>query len=94
MQTCFGNGWKPIIVYHSDLKQNSALNSRAAAEAKKVGDFGLEDFTYNNTSILKVLDSHLRNTDFLGISVRPAVTSENAFSFDFYHCCCTGEGLF
>jgi len=57
------------IVYHSDLVQNSALNSRAAAEAKIDGDFGLEHFAYNVTSILGVLDFHLSNTDFLGISV-------------------------
>ena len=52
--------------------QNSTLNSRAAAEAKLDGDFKLQHFTYNNPSILEVLDFHLRNTDFLGISVRQA----------------------
>jgi len=50
--------------------QNSTLNSRAAAEANIDGEFGLEDFTYNNTSILQVLSHHLNNTDFLGITVR------------------------
>jgi len=52
--------------------QNSTLNSIAAAEANIDGEFGLENFTYNNTSILKVLSHHLSNTDFLGITVRQA----------------------
>jgi len=47
-------------------------NSRAAAEANIDGEFGLEDFTYNNTSILKVLSHHFNHTDFLGITVRQA----------------------
>ena len=63
------NRWK-LFLYHSDLMQNSALNSRAAAEAGIAGEFGLEDFTYNNTSILEVLSHHLSTTDFLGITVR------------------------
>jgi len=52
--------------------QNSTLNSRAAAEANIDGDFKLQHFTYNNTSILEVLDLYLSETDFLGISVRQA----------------------
>jgi len=63
------NSWKQFL-YHSDLMRNSALNTRAAAEAGIDGEFGLEDFTYNNTSILKVLSHHLSNADFLGITVR------------------------
>ena len=58
------------IAYHPDLAQNSTLNSRAAAEANIGGTFGLENFTYNNTSILKTLSGHLNRTDFLGITVR------------------------
>ena len=50
--------------------QNSTLNSRAAAEASIDGDFKLQHFTYNNTSILDILDHYLSETDFLGISVR------------------------
>jgi len=50
--------------------QNSTLNSAAAAEANIGGIFGLEDFTYNNTSVLKVLSGHINKTDFLGLSVR------------------------
>ena len=53
----------------SDLINNSSLNARAASEAEIERNFKLEDFTYNNTSILKVLSRHLANTDFHGISV-------------------------
>ena len=71
------NSWKRFL-YHSDLMRNSALNSRAAAEAGIDGEFGLEDFTYNNTSILKVLSHHLSNTDFLGITVRQMIDTLRA----------------
>jgi len=50
--------------------QNSTLNSRAAVEANIDRDFKLQHFTYNNTSILEVLDHYLSETDFLGISGR------------------------
>ena len=50
---------------------NSTLNSRAEAEAGIIGEFKLENFTYNSVSILKVFSGHLSNTDFLGITVRP-----------------------
>ena len=55
--------------------QNSTLNSRAAAEANIDRDFKLQHFTYNNTSILDILDHYLSETDFLGISVRQAKLS-------------------
>jgi len=54
--------------------QNSTLNSAAAAEANIGGIFGLEDFTYNNTSVLKVLSGHINKTDFIGLSVRQTIS--------------------
>ena len=53
-----------------DLKENSTLNSRAAAEAGVDGEFKLEDFTYNTYTILKALSGHLSRTNFSGITVR------------------------
>jgi len=52
------------------LRENSSLNSRVAEEAGIDGEFKLENFTYSTPSILEVLDGHLRNTNFSGITVR------------------------
>ena len=53
-----------------DLKENSTLNSRAAAEAHVDGEFKLEDFTYTTSTVLKALSGHLSRTNFSGITVR------------------------
>ena len=53
-----------------DLKENSALNSRAAAEADVDGEFKLENFTYTTSTILQTLSGHLNRTNFSGITVR------------------------
>ena len=45
------------------------MNSRVAEEAGIDGEFKLENFTYSTPSILEVLDGHLRNTNFSGITV-------------------------
>ena len=53
-----------------DLKENSTLNSRAAAEAGVDGEFKLENFTYTTSTILEALSGHLSRTNFSGITVR------------------------
>ena len=58
------------ILQFSDLKENSPLNSRAAAEAGVNGEFKLEDFTYTTSTILETLSGHLSRTNFSGITVR------------------------
>ena len=53
-----------------DLKENSTLNSRAAAEADVDGEFKLENFMYTTSTILEALSGHLSRTNFSGITVR------------------------
>ena len=53
-----------------DLKENSTLNSKAAAEAGVDGEFKLENFTYTTSTILETLSGHLSRTNFSGITVR------------------------
>jgi len=56
-----------------DLKENSTLNSRAAAEAGVDGEFKLENFTYTTSTILELLSGHLSRTNFSGITVRQRI---------------------
>ena len=58
------------VIYCLDLKENSTLNSRAAAEAGVDGEFKLENFTYTTSTILETLSGHLSRTNFSGITVR------------------------
>ena len=54
----------------ADIDSKSDLNERAQEEARlQNSSFGMEDFTYNNTSILEVLFGYLERTDFKGITV-------------------------
>ena len=61
------------VIYCLDLKENSTLNSRAAAEAGVDGEFKLEDFTYATSTILEALSGHLSRSNFSGISVRQRI---------------------
>jgi len=69
------------------------LNSRAAEEAGIDGEFKLENFTYTTPTVLEVLDGHLRNTNFSGITVRcwwvvvKSGTKMNE-AVGFLHLCC------
>ena len=60
-----------MILFHSELEENSTLNDEVwkAAGLPGNGAFSLDHFSYNNSALLDVILRHVRETRFNGITV-------------------------
>lgn len=70
-QTCYDGTWALAMALNRTIQavgNNTDLNKRAQEEAMINASFGLENFTYNNTSVLEVLFGYLEKTQFRGIT--------------------------
>ena len=68
---CIAHAVIPTAFIHSDLRDETAFNRKAAAAAKLPPNatFFIENFTYSNSVILERMYKHMSNISFVGITV-------------------------